>query len=301
LTHPFTFDTCENALLVTVFSSNAKPCLMSWQKQSTSGSSSLVDVSPNIIVKAGDDLFQDTMVLLMFRVLNLIWKNSKRSYTHGKPSSVLYSVLPVDATTGYIEAVSNVQSFVDFNWDLTPSSQIDHLICSAVGMFLSGFILGVHDRHKHNMLVQDSRTLLHIDFGFILGVSPALDAPRIAVSSGLKKRLKKENKWTSFLKDCETAYKDLYDEKDMLIELCILLFSSLAKGGKGEEKKAAEKVRDYLAEETFYLSKSQDQAVQHLVYLVQNGPKSYKRWLKNKSHKIATTTASTKNKFSKLV
>jgi len=299
LMHPFAYDVCSAAKVVTIFASKTKPALMTWEKASAASKS--VAVNPSVIVKSGDDLFQDAIVLLLFRVFNLIWAgNRKGKFNHGVPSTYLYGVLPVDATSGYIEAVPNVQSFIDFDWDDVKSGHIDSMIQSAVGMFISGFLLGIHDRHKHNMLVQDSRRLLHIDFGFILGASPALDAPIIAISTGFKKRLKKEDKWETFMQDCATAYKDIYDERELITSLCVGLFSSLA-SSSSESKKAEQKIKDYLSDETFYVSKSETEAIEHVAFLVKNGSKSYKRWLKNKSHKIATTTASTKSMLNKYI
>ncbi|UKK02602.1 1-phosphatidylinositol 4-kinase [Theileria orientalis] len=64
-----------------------------------------------------------------------------------------------------------------FGHELSPNyiRAVDNFITSLAGYALLSFLLQVKDRHNGNLLFTTSGHIIHIDFGFILGASPAKD------------------------------------------------------------------------------------------------------------------------------
>lgn len=49
------------------------------------------------------------------------------------------------------------------------------LMASAMGTFVSMYVLGIGDRHQGNMMVANDNTFFNIDFGFTFGETPFID------------------------------------------------------------------------------------------------------------------------------
>jgi phosphatidylinositol kinase/protein kinase (PI-3 family) len=115
------------------------------------------------------------------------------------------------------------------------------LAATAVGAYVSNFILGVRDRHEHNvMLVGDLEAdpkVMMIDFGFMLLENPgglALDTPRLTMPPQLIKRLEEEkgaDGKASLLEDmiCDmiTAFLALRRNANALVKLCRLMLAGV--------------------------------------------------------------------------
>lgn len=144
----------------------------------------------------GDNLMQDHCVSIMFQVFNFIWRHSS-SYCNAEavPHCMSYEVLATDVQRGFLEMVPGLIALGDINWQewyarhaREPSGEaVVNLIHSAAGAYAGGYVLGATDRHWGNMAVKDDCTLLHIDFSFILGDAPPIDAPRISVPTEMER------------------------------------------------------------------------------------------------------------------
>jgi len=60
---------------------------------------------------------------------------------------------------------------------LRPGDNGDYarLMASAIGTFVSGFVLAIGDRHQGNMMLSNDHSFFNIDFGFTFGETPLLD------------------------------------------------------------------------------------------------------------------------------
>ena len=66
------------------------------------------------------------------------------------------------------------------------------LLRSTAGGFVAGYVLGVRDRHRDNMMIKDGAIFFHIDFEHILNQKTrGIDAPRIAVHQDFQYYLNK--------------------------------------------------------------------------------------------------------------
>lgn len=157
-------------------SSNAAPLLMRF---------TCVDTMPAMIIKAGDDLRQDELCLLMGALMQRIWDHAKL------PARLRsYRVMTTGLRRGLIEVVPGCSSLSKVQGGVTgafrvsvltewfaankpPSLSWDELVAN-FSLSLSAscvfeHVLGIADRHADNLLVQPDGTVFHIDFGYFMG------------------------------------------------------------------------------------------------------------------------------------
>ena len=87
----------------------------------------------------GDDLWQDVLTLALLGEMNAAWRAAGCG-----AFTCVYPVLPTGPRVGFIELLPNakpVTAVADFAYSPT-------LHQSAVGAFMSGFVLGLADRHQ---------------------------------------------------------------------------------------------------------------------------------------------------------
>ena len=103
-----------------------------------------------------------------------------------------YQIVPTGANAGLVEFISTARS-IDrikksspdvptlkeyFEHSYGPPyspryiSAVNNFTRSLAGYSLLTYILQVRDRHNANLLLDDDGSIIHIDFGFILGDSP---------------------------------------------------------------------------------------------------------------------------------
>ncbi len=128
----------------------------------------------NFIFKCGDDLRQDRNIILMFHIMDHIWKSQGYNF---HMDETLYEVIPTGPTSGLMQMVpqchplSSVENFADFfAKHRTASLQVYTSTLAAYSV--ATFLLGIGDRHLDNLLITEQGHLFHIDFGFIFGDDP---------------------------------------------------------------------------------------------------------------------------------
>eukprot|EP01053_Blabericola_migrator_P006166 Blabericola_migrator_1__6165@NODE_310_length_10075_cov_31_389488_g253_i0_p1_GENE_NODE_310_length_10075_cov_31_389488_g253_i0NODE_310_length_10075_cov_31_389488_g253_i0_p1_ORF_typecomplete_len1926_score202_51PI3_PI4_kinase/PF00454_27/1_8e41_NODE_310_length_10075_cov_31_389488_g253_i027628539 len=146
------------------------------------------DVTCNCIFKANDDVRLDELALQMIRAMQSLFLGS------GIPLWLRpYGVRPLISRGrqgGIIEMVQNTRSRHEigvqfksglkeyFRRQYTDEELVEaqwNFLRSTAAYSLATFILQVKDRHNANVLVTDQGFTVHIDFGFILGLSPGGD------------------------------------------------------------------------------------------------------------------------------
>mmetsp|Transcript_5421 Transcript_5421/g.16419 ORF Transcript_5421/g.16419 Transcript_5421/m.16419 type:complete len:869 (+) Transcript_5421:97-2703(+) len=166
---------------ITLPSAAKIPILVFFNTKTTDG----VRERVGCIFKVGDDCRQDVLALQIVSMLEHTFKDTGLDlflYTYG--------VITTDYECGLIEVVPNTKSRSGLG-ELSdcglvqifkqsfgePGSKAfetarQNFIRSCAGYAVSSYILWAKDRHNGNMLIDKDGHLIHIDFGFIFGISP---------------------------------------------------------------------------------------------------------------------------------
>eukprot|EP00301_Raphidiophrys_heterophryoidea_P007220 c12822_g1_i4.p1 GENE.c12822_g1_i4~~c12822_g1_i4.p1 ORF type:complete len:381 (+),score=87.68 c12822_g1_i4:356-1498(+) len=143
----------------------------------------------SMIVKSNDDCRQEQFALLLVREFQLTFEKANLPL-FVKP----YSVIPTSSTASLIETVpdaisihgfkktANINSAVEFGRvfkvvfgkdDMIPLDMAQrNFVESMAGYSLLCYLLQLKDRHNGNILLMRTGHIVHIDFGFLLGLSP---------------------------------------------------------------------------------------------------------------------------------
>jgi len=142
-----------------------------------------------VIVKSFDDLRQEAFIMQLIREMDAVWRRCK------VPMAIFpYKILATSASGGLIQGLpdalsldavkkqcvdkglGSLRSFFVAKYGKESSAAFKlaqrHFMRSLAGYSLVCYMLQLKDRHNGNILLHDSGHLIHIDFGFVLGMSP---------------------------------------------------------------------------------------------------------------------------------
>ncbi|CAE8702297.1 unnamed protein product [Polarella glacialis] len=147
------------------------------------------------MVKLGDDLRQDQLVIQMLHLMEVVWKESLPPAESAMLRFVPYRVLAMTPRAGYVKfvpgAVSLSKALSQSNGDLlvwleanrplylSLEQVLNNLCGSAAAYCVATYVLGIGDRHLDNLQITPEGHFFHIDFGFIFGEDPKPFAPRL--------------------------------------------------------------------------------------------------------------------------
>lgn len=72
---------------------------------------------------------------------------------------------------------------------------INNYVKSCAGYSIICYILGVGDRHLHNLLLCENGRMFHVDFGFILGRDPKPMPPSMKLTSDMINAMGGQNRY----------------------------------------------------------------------------------------------------------
>ncbi|KAL7051140.1 hypothetical protein ACKWTF_004350 [Chironomus riparius] len=137
------------------------------------------------IVKSGDDLRQELMAVQLLQMFSLIWSEENIGLWV-QP----YKIVCLSNDSGLIEPILNTVSlhqikknsnkslreyFIDeYGGEMTDNFKMAqrNFMQSCAAYSLICYLLQVKDRHNGNILLHSDGHIIHIDFGFILSISP---------------------------------------------------------------------------------------------------------------------------------
>lgn len=268
-----------------VFSSIARPFLVTIHATANSDDT----IGPSILVKSGDDLTQDLAVSLMFQTLNSIWANDDTLLSSVEedmiPMANWYDVAPTQVTQGILRGVANLRSLSAHDWrDWTKEAKDDREVAtamarSAAGGYVATYIIGGRDRHFDNIVIHDNRHLMHIDFTYILGKKPPLDAPPIAIASEMQDAFEEIGIWSEFVACCSEAFGSARRNSAQLLSTTTIAF---ARTGIPVEKA----VRFIRGKRSLDLNKSDDVAIESFSRQIEYSSRSAQTWVKRLAHQF---------------
>lgn len=189
-----------NPKTVRMFKSALYPALVDFHVEGilrpTSSNASSEPVTPRniphvstyqVIVKTGDDLRQDQLIMMMTQLMDRLLKKAALDLC-----LMTYSVIATSPSSGFLEFIDesppisqvmaqNGGSVLQFfqkvapqpgaKYDVQPQV-LSTYIRSCAGYCVITYILGIGDRHLDNILLRKTGHFFHIDFGFAFGRDP---------------------------------------------------------------------------------------------------------------------------------
>ncbi|VDK70545.1 unnamed protein product [Litomosoides sigmodontis] len=263
-----------NALVpdtATLFNSNLMPMKLTFKTEN--------DGNYVIIFKRGDDLRQDQLIVQMIRLMDDLLRSDGLDLR-----LTPYSVLATSTSEGFVQFVKAIPlREVISNWGTvqeclrsfrpSPSGPfgietevVENYIRSCAGYSIICYILGIGDRHLHNLLLCENGKMFHVDFGYILGRDPKPFAPppmkltseMVNGMGGLHSR-----EWKEFRGFCFSAFRILRRHANVVLNLFSLMLDSGIPDIAVEKEKAVQKV-----EQRFHLTLSDELAEQKIEHLI---------------------------------
>jgi len=239
-----------------------------------------------LLLKTGDDLRFDSSVHFIFHLLNMFWENLQ--VAPGEVvRAVTYKIIPMGCDFGVIEVVSDADSIGNL-YQVLPSKKgpvpitspaekesiMNRLLATAVGGYMGAFVLGIGDRHYDNIMIRTDGTLLHIDFGHILGSKVFADTADFAITDELYEYL--GELWSRFVELSVEAYKVLFQNRTQVRHWMMTAFNGIRK----------EDVGSFVDKCVFFGTNDQKDALKRIREVVEAGPGNIKTWIKNSFHVI---------------
>ena len=128
----------------------------------------------HLMVKANDDLRQESFAMQLLEEFNTIFRMEKL------PIKIIpYEVMPLSHNYGIIEFLKDTITIDELyrkNGSLEfvqkDKKKLNNFIHTLVGYSLVTYFLQLKDRHNGNILVRRDGCIIHIDFGFFISNSP---------------------------------------------------------------------------------------------------------------------------------
>lgn len=229
------------------------------------------------IVKHGDDLRQDQLVLQTIKLIDKLLRKENLDL-----KLTPYRVLATSTKNGFVQYVDSLPvAEILKNYDIQKYLKIcapcenapygisadvmDNYVKSCAGYCIVTYILGVGDRHFDNLMLTKNGNLFHIDFGYILGRDPKPFPPPMKLSKEMVEAMGGTNSehYQQFRKLCYTAFLHLRRHSNLILNLFNLMIDANIPDIALEPDKTVKKVQD-----KFRLDLNDEEAVRYIQGLI---------------------------------
>lgn len=233
-----------------------------------------------VIVKNGDDMRQDQLVLQLFTLMDRLLRDENLDLKI-TPYHVL-ATSPIDGLVQYIPSMSVAAAVAEYGDLLSymrshycdpentatfhvQASVLDTFVRSCSGYCVITYLLGVGDRHLDNLLIAPDGHFFHVDFGYILGRDPKPFPPPVKVCKEMVDAMGGASSmyYMRFKKLCHTAFACLRKNANLILNLVALMVEADIPDIRAEPDKAVLKIQD-----KFMLTVGEERAVQQFEALL---------------------------------
>eukprot|EP01127_Copromyxa_protea_P023957 TRINITY_DN9226_c0_g1_i1.p1 TRINITY_DN9226_c0_g1~~TRINITY_DN9226_c0_g1_i1.p1 ORF type:complete len:600 (-),score=115.15 TRINITY_DN9226_c0_g1_i1:37-1836(-) len=262
--------TIQELEVVKIFMSGHNPCLLKAKYTDPT-------IEDTHIFMKTDDCRSDLCVMTVFNIFTVLCETSGLSV---KPEIIKFRIVAGE-NFGLMEFVENSVPLRDFDIELIlqcSEEEIDTFLATAAGGYLGGFLLGIRDRHEDNLMIKDNNKFYQLDFKHAFNVKTfGIDGCRFAIPSRFKQTLDKLGKWENFKDRILAMFMVLRRNAPLIIHLCGILFRNQFPNSMIEEELL----------HSFYLDRTEEEALRRVSVLVDSGVVSIKRIMKNLTHEYS--------------
>uniref|UniRef100_A0AC34Q3N6 Chromatin modification-related protein MEAF6 n=2 Tax=Panagrolaimus sp. JU765 TaxID=591449 RepID=A0AC34Q3N6_9BILA len=246
-----------------VYKSSQSPMSITFQTLPKTGSISGPDDIFTVIFKRGDDLRQDQLIMQMIHIMDNILKSERLNlcltpygilatslnegfvqYIRATPVADFGKFFPNKKKEEYIRlALQKYRPSAMGPFGIEPDA-MDRFLRSCAGYCILSYILGIGDRHLHNVLLCEDGRIFHIDFGFILGRDPKPLPPPMKISPSMVFAMGGigSQNYKTFVEYCRTAFTILQQHAKLITNLFGLMLDAGIPDIAIEKDKAVQKV-----------------------------------------------------------
>lgn len=253
-----------------------------------------------VMVKNGDDLRQDQLIMQMFTLMDRLLKKVNLDL-----KLTPYRILATGANDGLMEFVQDSYpvSYVVDKFDSPqvlgflrkhqpdPSAEygvnpetLSTYVKSVAGYCVLTYLLGIGDRHLDNLMMKTEGNLFHIDFGYIFGADPKPYPPPFRLTKEMVEGMggPQSQHYLKFQTYCCQAFNWLRKSADLILNLLSLMADAGIEELSRDPETTLQKVQ-----EKFRLDLTDEQAEQYFLGLINDSVSALFPVLMEYIHKVA--------------
>jgi hypothetical protein len=231
--HPFTFEPIAEVRVDHVFSSLARPAIISFVPAASGSSPPSVAAAPaesycRLLVKRNEDIYHESAIQLLFKCMNELWADFLPWSI--RPFVCSFREVPAHPKLGFLQIVEGCRDLEEIeraNFEAIAPENVENFLRTTCGWALAAYLLGLSDRHRENTLVRlADASAIPIDFGFMLGnTAPSINTYMITISPQFYQFLLAKQAWSSFATMFIAGFAVVRHHADIFLALAAQLFT----------------------------------------------------------------------------
>lgn len=186
-----------------------------------------------------EDLWREYAIMAAVRKMNQRWAE-RGIYCCGVPvQAITYGIVPLGPEGGLIEMVQQSATMRELSQECNGDRKLRiarllqnhpqgvNLLAASTAAYLTMcYVLGIRDGHDDNIMLRADGALFRVDFGFVFGSAPEVDAPRTVLPHAVRVALG-EHKYNEVVASSVLAIQALSGPQGPLGWDCISSVSEL--------------------------------------------------------------------------